>query len=513
MQAEQKEVHRAIAEREPALEIDAATRGLLDARDDIERLDRDLSRAQENQSRIASMDADLQRGEGALRELAGRTLTTDHVDEAVRAAILAVSVPEVRGRFSAWRTVRQQLDGAAAAADAARSERVRLERELEAVEAERSRAELDERLRELRQVERALVLARESAAARFTWWPALAAAATAIGALALGGAIAAPFGVLVAIAVAGVLVVTGTVVTTRRAAHRRAPSVSIEWKTRLHGLGLDPASDLDAEIHRTQASRDAALRREDTMGQAARARDAETEARAQAQASEAAAQIARDEFHAAIAHVPVTPIQRESPDEGLVRDLEEMRQAIESAQRLRRNRDEVAARLAAWRGEVERLAPTLGIDLPADPFQATPTARRALLHALDVERAARTAEAEILRLRQQLEASVPDLNAAEAELESDRSSMRRAHGEFLALLADIPVVPDQSETPDEGLVRDLEEMHRLVTSTRRLRGNRDNVAARLDAWTGEGRASAPDPSARSAGRSVRGGASRAARPA
>ena len=85
MKAEQKEVHRAIAEREPALKLDAATRGLLDARDDIERLDRDLSRAQENQSHIASMDADLQRGDGALRELASRTLTSDHVDEAVRA--------------------------------------------------------------------------------------------------------------------------------------------------------------------------------------------------------------------------------------------------------------------------------------------------------------------------------------------------------------------------------------------------------------------------------------------
>ncbi len=482
LQGRQQEIRQTIAEREPSLEIEASMQLLLGARADIERLDREHSRAQENEDRLAGMDADLERTAGALDELTRRVLASEHVDDTVRNDVLGLSMDEVHERFAAWRAARQQVDTADAGAAAAAAERARLEQWLADHPSAQDRAELDERLRNLRRIERAGAPRQQPAAQAFSAWILLGAALAAAGAFAF--AFGAPPGTLAAAAIVGVLVIVGAIA----AAYRRsqqARRASDDWNQRLRKLGLDPASDVSEEIERVQASRDAALRREAELERLALASEVESKAREHLQASEAEASNARDEFLAVTARVPIAPTRLEAPTEGLVRNLEAMRQAVESKHDLCRDRDDVTARLSGWRDEVERLCQTLSIDLPTEPFEAAPAARRALSEALNVERAAKAAAADIHRLRQQLAAGKDDMDAAETEHQQSETAARTAQADFLAVIADIPVTPIQREKPGGGLVRDLSDMRQTLTYDRRLRRNRADVAKRLDAWRAE----------------------------
>ena len=484
LRLQQRETRQAIEEHKAALAIEESTRRLLDARADIERLDREASRAQENKDRLGSADAEMQRTDDVLRELAGRTLTSDHIDESVRRAILDLSLAELRGRFTSWREARQQRAAAAAGMAAARSERVRHERALEAMPAEHSRVKFDEHLRELRRIERVHAHPRVSAGLlRASSLATLIALGIAgVLALVLGLVAGLHIGVLVAMAVMVVLVVAGVVIVARRLESRRSDSSDSDWQVQVRRLGLDPAADLDAEIERAQSGRDSALRREAAVEQVEQARDAEAEARRQLLDREESVETARDEFQAVIAEVPIAPIQWESPDEGLVRDLEEIRRTLHSAQRVRRDRDEVAARLDVWRTAVEALGHALHTEVLGDPFEVILAARRALLDALEVGRAAERTAGEVRRLRQQFEQGGRDLEAAEAESRRVEALTRTARDQFQAVIADIPVAPVQLETSDEGLIRDLENMRQTVDSLQRLRRNRSEVAVRLTAW-------------------------------
>ena len=96
--AETNRAHqREIEAREQVIQIDEPTRRLLNARVAIERQDRELALAQANQDRIDSMNAELQRRDGALRELAVRALVSERVDSEAGDAILGLSVAELRG--------------------------------------------------------------------------------------------------------------------------------------------------------------------------------------------------------------------------------------------------------------------------------------------------------------------------------------------------------------------------------------------------------------------------------
>ena len=75
----------------------------------------------------------------------------------------------------------------------------------------------------------------------------------------------------------------------------------------------------------------------------------------------------------------------------MVRDIEEMRRTLRSAQRVRRDRDEIAGRLAHWSDEVAKLGSALQTRLPADSVEAVLAARRELADALEVKRAAEAA--------------------------------------------------------------------------------------------------------------------------
>ena len=484
LQMQQRETQLAIAEREPALEIEDRTRALLGARADIERLDRELSRAQEYQDSLASVDSEVRRINEALRELAGRILRTDQIDAATRIAVLELSVGELRGRFASLQAAVQQRAAAVADFQAAESDRARLNRRLVAVATEHSRAELDERLRELRHIERSRVLTPAPVTLNAAAWIAVPMLLGAL-VLALSFAFSAPVGVHVIVAIAAIVTVVASVVVNRRSSRRRQQKSSLGLEARLRRLGLELDADLEAEVERTQESRDAALRRDDVLEQMADAKDFEVEARERLVANESTAESAHEKFLAVVASIPVARIHLEVPDEGLLRDLEEMRLMLSSAERLRRNREAVATRLAAWRGEVERLTPTLGRDVPVDPFEAAPAARRALQDALEVERTAEQAKTDIMRLRQELEAGQAELEAAEAEVERAATAASDAHAEFLSVVAGVPIAPVQHETPDEGLVRDLEEMRLMLSSAERLRRNREAVATRLAAWRGE----------------------------
>ena len=191
----------------------------------------------------------------------------------------------------------------------------------------------------------------------------------------------------------------------------------------LRQLDLDANADISAEITRTQTARDSALRRELDAERLARAQEAESTARETARTAKTAFHAARAEFLGVIASVPVAPIHREAPSEGLARDLEEMRQAIQDTRRLQRNRDEVAQRLTAWRAEVERLRQTLQVELPTDPYEAAPAARRALSEAIEAERAASEAMVALTGLRQSLEACNRECDAATLDLERIDTSL------------------------------------------------------------------------------------------
>ena len=421
--AETNRAHqREIEAREQVIQIDEPTRRLLNARVAIERQDRELALAQANQDRIDSMNAELQRRDGALRELAVRALVSERVDSEAGDAILGLSVAELRGRLSLANEARRKLEAATEALRSVESERARLEQSLAASESTPSRADADERLRELREIEMARRIAAHHQPARSTLpMPILAALGlSGVVALVTGLAIGGQAGTLLAILGAGTLAAVINAFVTRR---RSAAAPRADWQSRLRGLDLDTDADIAAEIAHSQAMRDAALQRELDVERLARAQETETVAREVARNSETEFQAVQADFLAVIAEVPVAPIHRQAPDDGLVRDLEEMRQSIRDTQRLRSNRDDVGKRLAAWRAEGERLRQTLALELPTDPFEAVPAALRFLRDALEVERAATDAAAELPELREVVETCGREREAAVLELERIDASL------------------------------------------------------------------------------------------
>ena len=415
--AETNRAHqREIEAREQVIQIDEPTRRLLNARVAIERQDRELALAQANQDRIDSMNAELQRRDGALRELAVRALVSERVDSEAGDAILGLSVAELRGRLDASSEARRRLDSASESVRSAESERTGLEQALDPTESTPSRADVDERLRALREVEAARALGAKRPSLRQSPPTPLLVAIGLLGVvlLGLGLGIGGVAGTLLAIAGAAALVAA---VVLGLSSRPTSTATDLDWEARLREFDLDPNADVADEIARTQTARDAALRRELDAERLARAQEVAKAAREVVDAADAAYHAARDGFLGVIANVPVAPIHREAPSDGLVRDLEEMRQSIQDTRRLRRNRDEVAERLATWRGEVERLRQTLEVELPADPFEAAPAARRALDAALEAERAASEAAAELAELRQRLETCNQERDAAMLALE------------------------------------------------------------------------------------------------
>ena len=397
-------------------EIDDSTRRLLDEREAIERQDRDLALARGYQERIDDMDPELQRQDGALRELAVRTLVAETVDSETSDAILGLSVAELRGRLGASVEARRRFDAASGRLRSVETERTRLEHTLAAPDSTLSRSECDSRLRTLHELESAR-RSRTAASSPVQSLPlALLIAVGVVGVVLLGlglGVGGVPGALL---AVVGVVGLVAAVVLGLRGRPVAAAS-STDLEAQLRELELDSTFDIAAEITRTQAARDAVLRREVDAEQLMRVQEAESVAREDAQTAEAAYQDARAEFLGVIADVPVAPIHREAPSDGLAHDLEEMRQLIRDTRRLKRNRDDVAGRLATWRGEVERLRQTLRVELPADPFEAIPAARRALDDALEAERAAASAAARLVKLRQRLETSNQKRDTVVLELE------------------------------------------------------------------------------------------------
>ena len=407
---------RQIEGLEQQTEIDDLTRRLLDERVAIERQDRQLALARADQDRIDSMNAEIQRRDGALREVAVRALVAETVDSETGNAILGLSVAELRGRLSASTEARRRFEAASDTLRSAEAERTRLEQTLDAADATHSSAEIDSRLQTLHELE----AARRSRAA--TSSPAqslplalfVAMGVVGVVLLALGFGIGGVPGTLLAIAGAAGLVVALVLGLSGRAANTSSPA---DLDARLRELDLDTNIDIAAEITRTQTARDAVLRRELDAERLVRMQETESAAREAAQAAEAAYHNARADFLGVIANVPVAPIHREAPSDGLARDLEEMRQTIQDTRRLTRNRDDVAGRLATWRGEVERLRQTLQIELPADPFESSPAARRALGEALEAERTAAAAAAELSELRQRFETCNQERDTATLELE------------------------------------------------------------------------------------------------
>ncbi len=413
---------REIEAREQLIQIDEPTRRLLDARIAIERQDRELALAQANQDRIDSMNAELQRRTGALREVAGRTLVSEEVDETTRNALLSLSVAELRGRLRLANEARRKLQAASEALRSVQSERARLEQSLAASESTPSRADADERLCKLQEIEMARRIAAHQQPARSTLpMPILAALGLAgVVALVTGLAIGGQAGTLLAILGAGTLAAVTYAFVTRR---RSAAAPRADWQSRLRGLDLDTDADIAAEIAHSQAMRDAALQREHDVQRLAGALETETAARGVARNAETEFKAAQTDFLAVVAEVPVAPIHRQAPDDGLVRDLEDMRQSIRDTQRLRSNRDDVGKRLAAWRADGERLRQTLALELPAAPFESAPAALRSLRGALEVERAAADATSELPELREVVETCGREREAAVLELERIDSSL------------------------------------------------------------------------------------------
>ena len=427
--AEARETHlRQIEAREAVIEIDEPTGRLLEARAAIERQDRELALARADQDRIDSMNAELQRRVGAEREVAVRALVSEVVDSDASDAILGLSVAELRGRLSASSEARRSLDAASEAARAAESERVRLEETLAVSESTPGRAELDARLRALREIEAARRLEAERPSPRRSLPTPLLAVIGLIGVVLLGLGLGVGGMVGSVLAIAGAAAVVAAVILALTRTSTRG-AVGLDIEARLRELDLDSTVDISAEITRIQDARDAAMRREIDAERLTRAQEAETRAGEMVQTAEAAYHAARDGFLRVIASIPVAPIHREAPSDGLVRDLEEMRQSILGTMRITRNRDEVVERQTAWRVGVERLRQSLDSELPADPFEAAPAARRALDVALDAERAASEAAAELAEFRQRLESCDQERDAAMLELERIDTSLAALHPE------------------------------------------------------------------------------------
>ena len=424
---EARETHvREIEAREAVIEIDETTCRLLQARAAIERLDRELALARADQDRIDSMNAELQRRDGAQREVAVRALVSEVVDSDARDAILGLSVAELRGRLSASGEARRSLDSASETARAAETERARLEEALAASQSTPGRAELDERLRSLREIEAARRVEAERPSSRRSLPTPLLAVIGLVGValLGIGFGVGGMAGSVLAIAGAATTV-AAVILALLRAPTSAATGLDVD--ARLRELDLGPSVDISAEITRTQDTRDAAMRREVDAERLARAQEVATRAGEMARTAEAAFHAARDGFLGVIAKVPVAPIHREAPSDGLVRDLEEMRQSIEGTMRITRNRNEVVERQTAWCAEVERLRQTLEVELPADPFEAAPAARRALDVALDAERAASEAAAELAEIRQRLASCDQERDSAMLELERIDTSLIALH--------------------------------------------------------------------------------------
>lgn len=414
---EARETHlREIEARESVIEIDEPTGRLLEAREAIERQDRELALARADQDRIDSMNAELHRRGGAQREVAVRALISEIVDSDASDAILGLSVAELRGRLGASSEARRILDAASEAAAAAAAERMRLEEPLADSDSTPDRANLDERLRVLREIEGAHRLDAARPSPRRSLPRPLLAAIGLVGVALLGvglgvGGVA---GSVLAVAGAAALVAAVVLAVSRPPT---SPAAGLDVEARLRELDLGPDVDISAEITRTQDVRDAAIRREMDAERLARVREAESRAAEAARSAEAAYHTARDGFLGVIANVPVAPVHREAPSDGLVRDLEELRQSIQDTRRITRNRNEVAERLTAWRGDVERLRQELDTELPVDPFEAAPSARRMLDVALESERAASEAAVELAELRQRLESCNQERDTAVLELE------------------------------------------------------------------------------------------------
>ena len=421
--AEAHRVHQRETEaREQLMQIDDATRLVLEARETVERRDGELERARADQDRIDSMNAELQRRDGALREVAVRALVSERVERETSDALLDLSVAEMRGRLTASSEARRRLDPALEAVRSAELVRAGLEESLAATESTPGRSELDERLRTLREIEAARRLGAERPLPTQILPTPLLVAIGLVGVVLLGIGFGIGGVVGTGLAIVGAAALVASIAIGWSSRPVRA-TLGMDWEARLRKLGLGPDLDVQAEIARTQVTRDVALRRElDTEG-LLRAQEAETAAREVARAAEAAYHDARTEFLGVIASVPVAPVHRENPADGLVRDLEEMRQSIQDARRIRRNRDEVAERLADWRGEVERLCQTLQVDLPDDPFEAAPAARRLLGEALETERVASEAAAELVELRQSLKTGSQERDAVLLELEQVDTSL------------------------------------------------------------------------------------------
>ena len=427
--AEARETHlREIRARESVVEVDEPTGRLLEARAAIERQDREVALARADQDRIDSMNAELQRRDGAEREVAVRALVSEVVDSDARDAILGLSVAELRGRLSASSEARRRLDAALEAARAAESERVRLEETLAATESTPGRAELDARLRALREIQAARRVEAERPSPRRSLPTPLLAVIGLIGVVLLGLGLGVGGMAGSVLAIAGAAAVVAAVILALTRTSTRA-AVVLDVEARLRELDLDSTVDISAEITRIQDLRDAAMRREIDAERLSRAQEAETRSGEMVQTAEAAYHAARDGFLRVIASIPVAPIHREAPSDGLVRDLEEMRQSILGTMRITRNRDEVVERQTAWRAGVERLRQLLDSALPADPFEAAPAARRALDVALDAERAASEAAAELVEFRQRLESCDKERDAAMLELERIDTSLAALHPE------------------------------------------------------------------------------------
>lgn len=418
-----RETHlREIEARKKLIEIDDPTRRLLDARVAIERQDRELALARADQDRIDSMDAELQRRDGGLREVAVRVLVTENVDSETGDAILGLSVAELRGRLNASSEARRRFDAASEALRSAEAERTRIEQTLADSDATLSRAEIDSRLQTLHELESARRSPAATSSPAQSLPLALFVAVGVVGVvlLGLGFGVGGVPGTLLAVAGAAALVAAVVLGLSGRTVTEASPT---DLEVRLRELDLNSSVDIAAEIARTQATRDVVLRRELDAERLVRVQEAESAAREAAQTAEAAYRDARAGLLGVIANVPVAPIHREAPSDGLARDLEEMRQSIQDTRRLKRNRDDVAGRLATWRGEVERLRQALLVELPADPFEAAPAARRVLGEALEAERTAASAEAELIELRQHLETCNQERDTAMLELEQLDTSL------------------------------------------------------------------------------------------
>ena len=414
LQQECEDLQRELDDRLEELKLSESTRRLLAARNAIERLNDERLLAQEDLNRIERMERALVRYDGSLIEIADRTLTVTHFDEASRNAIHTLSVAELRERFDDWRRAQQASVEAAQAIHEIRVETVRLEDTLRASEPVRAVADLDERLRELRRIEALRLASFERPSPRLSLAPPLLAA------IGLAGLAALVLGIVVAGLLGAVLVVVGAGALAFAAVafwSRLFSASETDWEASLHGLGLSPDVNLAAEISETQADRDAVLRREGDTERLARLRETESEAGERAYSLAEAAETAREGFLAVIAHVPVAPVHRESPRDGLVSDLLTMRQTIGDAMDIRRDRDAVSARLDAWRDAAVRLCQDLEQDLTTDPFAAVPAANRQLSDALDVKRAADRAALMVPELREKLDGSRRALDEAQVGLE------------------------------------------------------------------------------------------------